>query len=108
MFSFGEAVILTGMDSYSPDYQSEFWMQKAQETTQLEVLHPLCSSSQKFALGHSHTLLRTQTKPSHARAHLRGPYPFTIPSLDFLFATKFHMRKIPFGFEFWYDSLAKH
>lgn len=27
MFSLGEAVILTGMDSYSPDYQSEFWMQ---------------------------------------------------------------------------------
>ena len=74
IFSFGEAVILTGMDSYSPDYSGSGckWMRKAEEATQLEVLHPLYSSSQKFALGHGHTLLRTQTKPSHARVHLHS------------------------------------
>lgn len=42
MFSFGEAVILTGMDWCPPEYQSEFWRKKDAESsrTQLEGLHP--------------------------------------------------------------------
>lgn len=95
MFSLGEAVILTGMDSYSPDYQSEFWMQmdaKSSRDNSVGSAHPLCSSSQIFALGHSHTLLGTQTKGSHTRVHLCSSYPFSL-SPNFLLATKFHTEK---------------
>lgn len=94
MFSFGEAIILTRMVSYSPISLSSRCrrMHKAQEATQLEVLPLLCSSSQKSALGHSHPSLSTQTKPSHTRVHLRSSYPFTSLSLNFLFATNFHEK----------------
>lgn len=102
MFSFGKAVILTGMDSCSPISPSAGCkqMRKAQETPQLEVLHPLCSSSQKFSLGHRHTLLRTQTGPRPTSTHLCGSSPVTSLALHLLFLTEFHRTKFPFGFAF--------
>lgn len=89
IFSFRDAVTLTGKDSYSSDYQSEFWVQT--DTKSLRdnsVGSTLCSSSQKFTPGHSHTLLRTQTEPYHTEGHLRSSYPLTSLSLNFLFTTK--------------------
>lgn len=33
MFSFGEAVTLTGMDSFSPEHQFQFWIQTDAESS---------------------------------------------------------------------------
>lgn len=106
MFSFVEAVILTGMDSCPPEYHSEFWMQTDAE------------SSGESSAGRAPSLLKLQaetppgshlaqgTQPALSHESTAVPFPPPALPLDFLFAAQFHRRRIPFGFEC--ESPAEH
>lgn len=103
MFSFGEAVILTGMDSGPPECQSELWVQTDAESSGENPAGRAPFLLKLWPEAHPGSHLAQSTEPALSQEH-----SCALPSLplDFLFAAQLHVRRIPSGFE--YDSPAKH